>query len=195
VTDLPTVVDASRYLPAKHVRGREFIVGWIGSPSTAPYLVELVGPLQQMGREGPVRLVVIGGKAPVISGIEVDEVPWSEDTEVALINGFDVGVMPLPNDDWARGKCAFKLIQYMACGIPVIGSPVGANSDVVNPDCGFLANSEHEWLSALRQLRDNCGLASEMGQAGRERVVRHYSLQRNLPVLAEVIYRAANKGV
>lgn len=193
-TLLPTVVDTERYCPAPHQRSSTFTVGWIGSPSTAPYLADLVEPLRQLGTEGSVRLVVIGGKAPFIPGIEVAEVNWSEGTEIALINGFDVGVMPLPDDEWARGKCAFKLIQYMACAIPVIGSPVGANNDVVGHDCGFLASTVTEWLQALRQLRDSPGLASDMGQAARERVVQHYSLHRNLPLLAQVIELTANRG-
>jgi len=194
-TLLPTVVDAERYSPVPRQRSNTFTVGWIGSPSTAPYLAELVGPLRQLGREGSVRLVVIGGRAPVIPGVQVNEVAWSESTEIALINSFDVGVMPLPDDEWARGKCAFKLIQYMACGVPVIGSPVGANNDVVNASCGFLAASEAEWLNALRRIRDDARLASEMGYAARDRVVSCYSLQINLPILAEAIRHAASRGV
>lgn len=189
---LPTVVDTERYRPSSRKRDGTFIVGWIGSPSTAPYLAQLVEPLRQLGTEGAVKLVVIGGKAPIIPGIEISMVDWNEATEVELINGFDVGVMPLPDDDWARGKCAFKLIQYMACGIPVIGSPVGANTSVVEPDCGYLASTQQEWLTALRRLRDDPELASKMGRAGRQRVETHYSLQHNLPVLADVIHRAAN---
>lgn len=194
-TLLPTVVDTERYIPADREQSNVFTVGWIGSPSTAPYLIELIGPLTQLGREGTVRLVVIGGTAPIVDGIEVHEVDWDELTEVDLINQFDVGVMPLPDDEWARGKCAFKLIQYMACGIPVIGSPVGANVDVVNADCGMLADSSEEWLFALRTFRDNPARAREMGQAGRERVVQHYSLRRNLPILADVIRHSINRDV
>jgi len=190
---LPTVVDTERYCPVPRQRGSMFTVGWIGSPSTAQYLSELVEPLIELGREGRVKLVVIGGRAPVIPGIEIDEVAWNEDNEVALINHFDVGVMPLPNDQWARGKCAFKLIQCMACGIPVIGSRVGANIDVVDRDCGFLADSAEEWLGAFRQLRDDRGLAQKMGEASRNRIVQHYSLQQNLPILADVIHKAMSR--
>ena len=190
-TLLPTVVDTVRYFPDRRERGRELIVGWIGSPSTAPYLSELVAPLTTLGKEGPVRLVVIGGRAPAIAGVTVEERAWSEASEVSLINGFDIGVMPLPDDAWARGKCAFKLIQYMACGVPVIASHVGANVEIVGADCGLLAVTESQWLEALRTLRDMPARAAEMGAAGRERVERNYSLHRNLPVLAEVISATA----
>lgn len=191
---LPTVVDTTRYVPERRVRGRELVVGWIGSPSTAPYLLELIAPLSALGREGPVRLVVIGGSAPAIANITVEERAWSELTEVSLINSFDIGVMPLPDDDWARGKCAFKLIQYMACGIPVVASPVGANVGVVGSECGLLAATEVQWLEAFRVLRDKPRQAAEMGAAGRERIERDYSLRRNLPVLAEVIRTATRQG-
>ncbi len=192
---LPTVIDTGRYLPRPASRsGRVFTVGWIGSPSTAPYLSELVAPLSAIGQEGPVQFIVIGGKAPAVPNVTVDEIDWHEHTEVDLINSFDVGVMPLPDDDWARGKCAFKLIQYMACAVPVIASPVGANADVVSAECGLMAATPQEWADALRLLRDQPGKCADMGQAGRERVVQHYSLDRNLPMLAGVIREVAGKG-
>lgn len=184
---LPTVVDTNRYVSKRTNGGRELVVGWIGSPSTSPYLSELVAPLSSLGKEGPVRLVVIGGEAPEISNITVEERAWSEESEISYINEFDIGVMPLPNEPWAQGKCAFKLIQYMACGVPVIASPVGANVDVVQDDCGLLASNDEQWLEALRTLRDRPMQALEMGKAGQERIEKHYSLQRNLPILADVI--------
>lgn len=192
-TLLPTVVDTSRYVPQRHARGRELVIGWIGSPSTAPYLGKLIAPLAALGREGAVRLVVIGGPAPAIPGVAVEARPWSESTEVEWISSFDIGVIPLPDDDWARGKCAFKLIQYMACGVPVVASPVGANVDVVGEGCGFLASTDSQWLEAFRILRDQPRRATEMGMAGRERVEARYSLHRSLPVLAGVIRSVAGK--
>ena len=192
---LPTVVNADRYLPMMGSRDSEvFTVGWIGSPSTAPYLTELIEPLSVLGKESAVRLIVIGGKAPKIPNVSVVEHQWHEHTELDLINSFDVGVMPLPDDDWARGKCAFKLIQYMACAVPVIASPVGANVDVVNKESGLLASNAKEWLEAFRLLRDKPFMRKNMGEAGRVRVVQHYSLQHNLPKLAGVIHQVLGKA-
>jgi glycosyltransferase involved in cell wall biosynthesis len=190
---LPTVVDTSRYLPQPHRRGSEvFTVGWIGSPSTATYLSELVEPLSAIAQEGPVRFIVVGGKAPKIPNVSVVEIDWHEHTELDLINSFDVGVMPLPDDDWARGKCAFKLIQYMACGVPVIASAVGANVDVVGAECGILAATPQEWTEAFRLLRSEPVKRVNMGESGRARVVQHYSLHQNLPVLASVIEKTTS---
>jgi len=191
---LPTVVDTTRFRPLERTKlNAMFTVGWIGSPSTAPYLRQLVQPLTELGREGPVRFIVIGGKAPTITNVETIEITWNESTEVDLLNQFDVGVMPLPDDDWARGKCAFKLIQYMACEVSVIASPVGANIDVVSPDCGFLASSSQDWLEAFRQLRDHPVARRMMGQSGRRRIVKDYSLTRNLPLFAQLIRQVARK--
>jgi glycosyltransferase involved in cell wall biosynthesis len=188
---LPTVVDIGRYLPQPARRGGlVFTVGWIGSPSTAPYLSELVVPLSAIGREGTLKFIVIGGRAPAIPNVNVVEADWNENTELNLINSFDVGVMPLPDEDWARGKCAFKLIQYMACAVPVIASPVGANIDLINSSCGLMASSLQGWIDALRILRDQPARRVEMGNAGRERVTQHYSLHQNLPVLGNVIREA-----
>ena len=185
---LPTVVDTTRYVPRPKKRGGKiFTVGWIGSPSTAPYLSEIVEPLSTIGLEGPVRFVVIGGKAPVVPNVTVIELDWAENTEIDLINSFDVGMMPLPDNDWERGKCAFKLIQYMACAVPVVASAVGANIDVVSSECGFLVSTPRDWIEALRQLRDQEIARVDMGIAGRARVIQNYSLHQNLPVLADVI--------
>ena len=192
---LPTVVDTTRYLPKTTSRDSPiFTVGWIGSPSTAIYLSELIAPLSVIGQEGAVRFIVIGGKAPKIPNVSVIELDWHEHAELDLINSFDVGVMPLPDDDWARGKCAFKLIQYMACALAVIASPVGANVDVVNAECGLLASTSQEWLDALRLMRDQPTVRAKMGEAGRARVVQDYSLHQNLPVLASVIRKVTGKG-
>lgn len=192
VHHLPTVVDTTRYIPERQNKPSSPLkVGWIGSPTTEHHLQMLVEPLTQLGKEGPVILQVIGGRAPEIPGIEVEQIPWREDREIALINQFDIGVMPLLNNAFTQGKCAFKLIQYMACAVPVLASPVGANMEVVTPDCGFLSDGSQQWLNNFRRLRDAPNLRQRMGEAGRERVLQYYSLQVTLPKLAEIIQDAA----
>ena len=191
---LPSVVDTDQFRPAEipptgH-SADPFTLGWIGSPSTAPYLQLLVEPLQQLARERPVRLMVVGGPAPAIEGVEIIEQPWSLEQEVLLILQFHVGVMPLPDTPWARGKCAYKLIQCMACGIPVVASPVGANVDAVPPECGLLAESPEQWLAAFRRLAADPELRQRMGEAARHWVDQRYSLRSALPHLTGVIKRA-----
>ena len=190
-TFLPTVVDTNRYVHLPRERHDLFTVGWIGSPSTSVYLRVLASPLAQLGREGPVRFIVVGGRCEAIDGVEVVNLPWEEATEVRLINTFDVGVMPLFDDEWARGKCALKLIQYMACGVPVIASPVGANLDVINGSCGLLASNSDAWLVGLRRLRDDKALRRDMGVAGRQCVEQFYSLRTALPVMGNAIKTVA----
>ena len=105
------------------------------------------------------------------------ERPWSLEHEVSVIQGFDVGVMPLPNNLWTRGKCAYKLIQCMACAVPVIASKVGANLEVVPTECGLLVDSSHEWVEAFRKLASDKLLRERMGIAARHWVEQHYSLR------------------
>ena len=132
----------------------------------------------------------MGGPAPAIAGVEVIEQPWNLEQEVPLIQQFDVGVMPLPDTAWSRGKCAYKLIQCMACGIPVVSSRVGANVEAVPPECGLLAESSAEWLAAFRRLAADPELRQRMGTAARHWVEQRYSLRSALPVFTGVIQRA-----
>jgi len=187
VNYLPTVVDTNIYLPKPHLCKSIFTVGWVGSPSTEKYLRLLIEPLAKLGLESNVRFLVIGGTAPFIPNIEIVELRWEEISEVRLINTFDVGVMPLPDNEWTRGKCAFKLIQYMACGVPVIGSPVGANNNAIDSECGFFASNSTEWLAALREVRDSPKRRSQWGEAGRERVTKNYSLEFTVPIIAKTL--------
>lgn len=191
VSVLPSVVDTQHYRPGGDSSEHPFTVGWIGSPSTAGYLQALVEPLQQLATDRPVRFLVVGGPAPHIPGVEVIEQAWTLEQELPLIQSFDVGVMPLPDSAWARGKCAYKLIQCMACGIPVVAARVGANVEAVPPECGLLADSPEQWLAALRRLAADPELRQRMGTAARLWVEQRYSVRSALPVLTGVIQRAA----
>lgn len=184
---LPTVLETGRYVPAPNKDPRVFTVGWVGSPSTAIYLSELFEPLEELGREAAVRFIAVGGRCPAIPGIEVVNLPWSEATEIDVINTFDVGVMPLFDYEWEKGKCGFKLIQYMACGVPAIASPIGVNAHIVAESSGLLASSSADWLSALQRLYYDGELRANTGAAGRRRVEQHFSLELTVPRLAQII--------
>lgn len=125
----------------------------------------------------------------------LDNLPWAEESEVARIHEMDIGIIPLTDTPWARGKCGYKLIQYMACGIPVIASPVGVNAEIVDHGVnGFLASSDVEWAEALQTLLRDPALRIRMGEAGRRKVERDYSLQVWGPRVAELLHQVAQQG-
>ena len=182
---LPTVVDTDVYGPAgSRPADRPVTVGWIGSPSTWAYVRPLLPLLRELVESRGVRVRVVGAgqaaRGDAFPGLDL--VDWSEAREVAEVRSMDIGVMPLPDDIWARGKCGYKLIQYMACALPVVASPVGVNSDIVSPGGnGFLATGEAEWRDALLRLIDDPALRRRFGAAGRRRVEEDYSLRVHAP--------------
>jgi glycosyltransferase involved in cell wall biosynthesis len=184
---IPTVIDLERYPPAgvRPASDTPFTIGWIGSPSTAKYLLAIAPALAEVcaGGRGVVRLI---GAGPVdLPGVPVEVLPWNGSTEVEELKRFDVGIMPLPDEPWERGKCGFKLIQYMACGLPVVASPIGVNMEIVEQGVnGYLAETTAEWVQALNTLLLDADLRKRMGQAGRKKVEQEYSLQVTGPRLA-----------
>lgn len=190
---IPTVIDVSRYSfgPSLLQSKRPLIVGWIGSPSTTRYL-EAIGPaLAEVCRTHDVQVRLIGAGPVELPEVPLERLPWIEAEEVAQLKRFDIGIMPLPDEPWERGKCGFKLIQYMACGLPVLASPVGVNCEIVEPGVnGFLADSVSQWIEALNTLLDDADLRQRLGAAGRCKVERQYSIQVTGPRLAEILRSA-----
>jgi glycosyltransferase involved in cell wall biosynthesis len=189
-TILPTVIDVTRYLPVETPRPADaFTIGWIGSPYTVAHLGHRAEALRRFCERYPAARVVLVGSGPVvIPGVKTDIHPWSEASEVEEIQRFDVGIMPLPDEPWTRGKCGFKLIQYMACGIPVVASPVGINREIVDSGRdGYLATTEAEWLSALEELYHQTVKRRTMGERGRKKIVEEYSLHVHAPRLAQTL--------
>jgi len=175
---IPTVVDTSLYQPLKKTGGEIPVIGWIGSPSTAEYLKAVLPVLREVADGKRARLVFVGAGARSGTGGENTELrEWAESREIADVQGFDIGIMPLPDDPWSRGKCGFKLVQYMACGLPVVASPVGVNSEIVGK-AGLLASTGDEWRRALLSLVESATMRNELGEAARLRAVEEYSLQR-----------------
>lgn len=190
---VPTVVDTDRWRPAAAPRFSP-VIGWIGSPSTWGNVRPLLGLFAQLHRDLGVRLRAIGaGAAAEADRFDgLDLIDWSEATEIAEVQRFSIGIMPLVDRPFERGKSGFKLIQYMACGLPVVASPVGANRDIVEAGRnGFLATSLAEWDEALRRLLADPALRQQMGDAGRHRAERHYSLNAAAPELVQLFRKVA----
>lgn len=190
---IPTVIDLSKYtLKDVQVAPQVLTIGWIGSPSTARYLHEIAPALAEVCKNGRARVCLIGSGTMSLLGVPLDLIEWREDTEVDDICRFDIGIMPLPDVPWARGKCGFKLIQYMACGLPVVASPVGVNSEIVEDKVnGYLATSANEWVKALDALLDSVEERRNMGAAGRKLVQEKYCLAVTAPRLVEVLEQCA----
>ncbi len=189
---VPTVVDADRYAAKTSYAGAQPPrIVWIGSPSTASYLQDLAAPLRALAERAPFRLRVIGSGALSLPGVDLELLPWSADTEARLVAECDIGIMPLRDTPWERGKCAYKLIQYMACGLPVVASPVGANREVVAEGVsGFTAGCADAWLAALERLLGDAALRQRLGQAGRRRVEETYCLQQAAPKMLGLLTAA-----
>jgi glycosyltransferase involved in cell wall biosynthesis len=187
---IPTVVDTGEFTPAPSPKEGPFTVGWIGSPSTAQYLPAALDPIAGFF-DGGARLRLIGSGRIELRAARAEIVEWRRDTAVDELRGLDAGIMPLSDDPWSRGKCGYKLIQYMACGLPVVASPVGANRDIVEHGVdGFLATTPDEWRAALQTLQAEPALRKAMGAAGRRKVEERYSLRYAAP-LVEAAYRRA----
>ncbi|GAA3786523.1 glycosyltransferase family 4 protein [Qipengyuania pelagi] len=193
---VPTVVDTDIFKPSiEGSDNRPLTVGWIGSPSTWRYVEPLLPTLLPALSRLHARFRVVGA-GPAAKGIAgIDAVEWSESNEVADLQAMDIGLMPVPDEPWARGKCGYKLIQYMACGVPGIASPVGVNRDIIDHGVdGLFARTEAEWTHALDQLAHDSALRQRMGEKGRAKVMNHYSLQSQQPIVLDAFRAAIEAG-
>jgi glycosyltransferase involved in cell wall biosynthesis len=174
VVEIPTVVSSQVFT----VDGQENeipIIGWIGSPSTAAYLEKMRPIFRELAKKHQFKFHIVGAQVDWTEPY-VECIPWSASKEVAFIQSFDIGIMPLEDSPWEQGKCGFKLIQYMACGKAVIADPVGVNAKIVlDGSTGFLTGPQKSWLQALEELLLDKKLRDEMGQKSRLRFEEKYS--------------------
>ncbi len=183
---IPTVIDISKYKLKDYCKSEneKFIIGWVGSPPNFRYVKSIEEPLKEFCESNNAKINLVGAGDKILFSAPNENINWLEETEVSEIQKLDVGIMPLIDSPWERGKCGFKLIQYMACGIPVIASPVGVNSEIVKDGInGFLANSDEDWVKYLKVLKDNSDLGKQMGLNGRKLVEEKYTLQVNVQPL------------
>lgn len=188
-TVVPTVVDPARYQVKHHEPASPVRLIWIGSRSTLPYVRGQLGALHEAARRvAGLRLLTIADQTLTEAPLPVDHRPWSADTEAASLVEGDIGIAPTPTDPWTLGKCGFKIVQYMAAGLPVVASPVGANAELVRSGVsGFLPTSDKEWGESIARLAEDVALRQRMGAAGRERVEQELCLDRVAEVWASLL--------
>jgi glycosyltransferase involved in cell wall biosynthesis len=179
---VPTTVDTNRYfhldVPPAH-----FNLGWIGTPSNFQYLDMIREPLLEfLRRNDDARLIIVSSQHPEDFPVDGEKIlfrQWSAEKENELINEFTVGLMPLANNEWTKGKCSAKMLQYMACGKPVIVSPFGNNAKIMaEANVGLPATNKEEWLAAFHKLKHEPGLSKELGHSGRVLAANKYSAEK-----------------
>lgn len=188
VTIIPTTIDTEKYLPAERDDEPETLtIGWSGSYSTVQHLDTIREALQKLAQTEKFKLRVIGTPEYFLPGVETEAIAWRSETEIDDLQKIDIGLMPLPDEDWSRGKCGLKALQYMALGIPTICSPVGVNSTIIDDGTnGFLAGPAAQWIEKLKLLLHSTELRRELGNAGRRTVEDSYSAISQVPRVLEV---------
>jgi glycosyltransferase involved in cell wall biosynthesis len=187
---VPTCVDPDRQPLRRHVDQEVVTIGWIGSRSTVDQVMEVLPALAELNSEKMVaRLVLVGAQDVPQKPHWLELRPWSLESEPEDLASFDVGIMPLPDTEWARGKCGYKILQYFSAGVPAIASPVGVNRTIVgeNEARGLLAATPTEWRTALQRLVADAAARAEMGAEARRFVERDYSYERWAPELAALL--------
>jgi len=191
VAVLPTCVDTGIFVPRRTApaAGAPPVIGWIGTPTTATYLKSLGPVLMRLAKMHDFELRVSGSGEPLqFSGVTTVNERWTLGREVELFNTCDIGVYPLKEDEWAQGKCGFKAIQFMACGVPVVAAAVGVNKEIIEDGVnGFLASNEEEWNEKISRLLGDAELRRRIGAAGRKTIEERYSLAVHAPRLAAML--------
>ena len=195
VTVIPTTIDTQRYqVPPPKTVNRPLVICWTGSHSTVQHLDTLRGALKKLASRDQFRLRVIGTPVYDCPPIDVEAMRWRARTEVDDLAPIDIGVMPLPEDKWSKGKCGAKALQFMGMGIPTVCSPVGVNKEIIQDDQnGFLASTEDEWVDKLSRLLRSAELRRRLGQAGRSTVEQKYSAISQAPRVYE-IFKSVIRG-
>jgi glycosyltransferase involved in cell wall biosynthesis len=191
VSIVPSLIDPERIALRRHRDSPRVVLGWIGTPSTARFMRVVRPALERVAVSAPdlrLTLLMVGGSAGETRGLTTETRPWTPGAEAEALARMDVGLMPLPDTPWNRGKCAYKALQYMAAGIPVVADDVGISASVVGPGrAGLIPATSDEWVEALLTLLRDASLRGRMGEEGRRRVERDFSVQRWAPHLAAIL--------
>ncbi len=201
---IPTVVDLVKYkISNKRMlpnNKKQVVLGWIGTPITAklylPLIADVINILSRKHNKIILKLIGSGKDVEKLFACKTIIVPWNKNTEISELCGIDIGLMPLDNSEFSKGKCGLKLLQYMACGKPVVASPVGVNKKLIKDGVnGFKATTQEEWYNALKKLFEDVNLRKTMGLAGRKIVEEEYSLQVTAQKLTNVLKSINDKSL
>lgn len=197
-TDISSTINTELYRPKQDyaLRDGKAILGWSGSHSTSAYLYLLEPVFHQLQAEGyAFRLLVMGDPHFHINGIETEAIAWKESWEVDTIGRFDIGLYPLPDEEWVLGKSGLKALQYMAAGVPAVATAIGANFRIIsNGVNGLLAASQDEWLQHLRTLISDEAFRRKIGEAGAKQVEQHFSIHANKGTYLEILEQVIDNG-
>jgi glycosyltransferase involved in cell wall biosynthesis len=195
VTVIPTSVDLTRYHPVDRRTEGRIVVGWTGSSTSQTHLEMFAPMLADIASRSDIEIRVLSDRKPSLPGVDFTWRPWSVHSEVDEMAAFNIGIMPMPDDEWARGKCSLKALLYMAMGIPAVCSPVGANREIIrHGENGLLAACHDEWIKSISALADDPALRVRLGRAGRQTVEQEFSARRSASLLAGVIRDAVQQG-
>ncbi|MEZ4884601.1 MAG: glycosyltransferase family 4 protein [Chitinophagales bacterium] len=181
-TDISSTINTQTYLPINTYSNdlQALTIGWSGSHSTSKYLYLLKDVFLELQKTHSFKLLVIGDPHFEMEGIDLEAIKWESATEVQNLQRIDIGVYPLPDEEWVYGKSGLKALQYMTLGIPTVATAIGANFRVIEDGVsGFLVQKNEEWLKVLQQLLDNPSLRKEIGVKARQRVQDYYSIEAN----------------
>jgi len=188
VSLLPTPIDTDKFT-LKISRENITTIGWVGSFSTSEYINEVEQAIKYLSSKYNIKFRIVGsGRNISIPGVNVENIEWSLKNEVIDFQKINIGIYPLPNDLWARGKCGFKAIQYMSCGVPVVASPIGVNKEIIKDGFnGFLAETQEDWIKKIELLINDKELRTRIGKEGRRTVEEKYSVSANFPKLLQIL--------
>ena len=191
VTIVPTTIDTTSYVEQRNGTQSDIpVIGWSGSHSTVQHLDTIRGALQELATRKRFKLRVIGAPSFELPGVETEVLEWRSETEIEDLSQIDIGLMPLPDDAWSKGKCGLKALQYMALGKATICSPVGVNSEIISEGVnGMLADDKSVWVEKLSTLLSDSSLRKRLGSEARKTVVKRYSAEVHAPRVFEIFKR------
>ena len=178
---MPTTIDTSYHLPAKkNTKNTQISIGWTGTHSTTKYLSTMVPLFQKLQEKFSINIIIISNQKPDWDFEAYEFIKWQKEKEIEQLNKIDIGIMPLEDTSWEKGKCGFKALQYMALGIPAVVSNVGVNKAIINHGVdGYLCDSLSEWEQHLSELISDVSLRKSIGDQGRQKVIEFYSVSAN----------------